>query len=44
MRSVAYVRHGANVQNVVQGSDHVDVLLPGWITDEKLGKKLRAAS
>lgn len=42
MRQVAYVRPGAKVLNIVQGSDQVDVLLPAWVTDEKLAKKMRA--
>tara|TARA_B100001105_G_scaffold64845_1_gene50752 strand:+ start:1096 stop:1905 length:810 start_codon:yes stop_codon:yes gene_type:complete len=42
MRQMAYVRPGAKVLNIVQGSDQVDVLLPAWVTDEKAAKKLRA--
>jgi hypothetical protein len=41
MRQVAYLRPGAKVLNVVQGSDQVSVLLPAWLTDEKAAKKVR---
>jgi hypothetical protein len=44
MRQVAYVRPGATVTSVVQGNEQVDVLLPAWLTDEKVAKKLRKQS
>lgn len=31
MRNVAYVRPGANINSIVQGSDHVSLVLPGWM-------------
>ena len=42
MRQMAYLRPGSKVLNLVQGSDQVDVLLPAWLTDEKVAKKIRA--
>lgn len=41
MRQIGYLRPGASIQLMQQGSDHVDVLLPSWVTDEKMAKKLR---
>lgn len=38
MRQIAYVRPGATVQLMQQGSDHVDVLLPSWVTDLSVAK------
>ena len=43
-RSVAYIRHGAKIGSLVQGSDHVEVLLPDWLTNEATAKKLRATT
>lgn len=31
MRNVAYVRPGARIKSIVQGSDHVSLVLPGWM-------------
>lgn len=39
MRQIAYVRPGATIQLMQQGSDHVDVLLPSWVTDLKAAKE-----
>lgn len=41
MRQLAYLRPGSTVINVRQGVETVDLLLPSWVTDEKVAKKLR---
>lgn len=41
MRQVAYVRPGAEVVSTVQGSDEATILLPAWMTNKALAKKMR---
>ena len=41
MRQVAYVKPGAKVLSVVQGTDQATVLLPLWMTDVAAAKKMR---
>lgn len=44
IRQLAYIRPGATVLDVRQGVETVDLLLPNWVTDEKVAKKFRKAS
>ena len=39
MRQVAYVRPGAKISSVVQGSDHVQLVLPDWMQIQNTGFK-----
>lgn len=38
MRQLAYVKPGARVLTVLQGSSDVRILLPAWMTDKTIGK------
>lgn len=38
MRQLAYVKPGARVLTILQGSSDVRILLPAWMTDKTIGK------
>jgi len=41
MRQVAYVKPGIQVVSVVQGSDTATIVLPSWMTNKRLAKKMQ---
>lgn len=41
MRQVAYVKPGVEIVSIVQGNDQATVLLPNWMTDVNVAKKMR---
>lgn len=43
MRQMAYVRPGAEIVSIVQGSTAATILLPDWMTDKDAAKKLQNA-
>lgn len=44
MRQVGFIRAGAEIRNLVQGSDHYEMVLPSWMTDKsELAKYKRQA-
>ena len=44
MRQVCYVKPGAEVVSIVQGTDAATLLLPKWMTDTADAKKMRKAA
>ena len=42
IRQVAYLRPGADIISIVQGSDDATILLPNWMTDAQQAKKVRS--
>lgn len=41
MRQMAYVKPGAEILSIVQGSDQATILLPIWMTDGVVAKRMR---